>query len=184
MKILGIIGSPRKNSNTEILVNEAMAAAREIGAEIEIIDITQKDINPCNACALCLDTGECVISDDMQPIYAKLLEADGIFIGTPVYFWNVSSQVKILIDRTYPLIMLNRKLRGKVGGIAVVARRAGCGNTYSFLVDYFTLMRMTVGGGVIGYAEQPGDITKDSEAMAQAKAAGKAMVKAIQRSKQ
>ncbi|MFC2027759.1 flavodoxin family protein [Chloroflexota bacterium] len=183
MKILGIIGSPRRNSNTEILVKEAMDGAREIGAEIEIIDITQKNINPCNACALCLDTSECVITDDMQHIYAKLLEADGIFIGTPVYFWNVSSQVKILIDRTYPL-MWNRKLRGKVGGIAVVARRAGCGNTYSFLVDYFTLMRITIGGGVIGYAGEAGDIINDTEAMAQAKAAGKAMVKAIQRAKQ
>lgn len=183
MKILGIIGSPRKNSNTEILVKEAMAGASEIGAEFEIIDITQNTINPCNGCALCLDTNECVISDDMQQIYPKLLEADGIFIGTPVYFWNVSSQVKTLIDRTYPF-MWNRTLRGKVGGIAVVAKRAGCGNTYSFLVDYFTLMRMTIGGGVIGYAGEPGDITKDTEAMAQAKAAGKAMVKAIRRSKQ
>ncbi len=183
MRILGIIGSPRKNSNTEILVKEAMDGAREIGAVIEIIDITEKNINSCNGCTLCLDTSECVVSDDMQHIYAKLLEADGIFIGTPVYFWNVSSQVKALIDRTYPF-MWNRKLRGKVGGIAVVARRAGCGNTYSFLVDYFTLMRMTIGGGVIGYAGEPGEITKDTEAMAQAKAAGKAMVKAIRRSEQ
>lgn len=182
MKILGIIGSPRKNSNTEILVKEAMAAAMELGAEIEIVNITQKTINPCNGCGVCLDTSDCVISDDMQPIYAKLLEADGIFIGTPVYFWNVSSQVKILIDRTFPF-MWNRKLRGKVGGIAVVARRAGCGNTYSFLVDYFTLMRMNIGGGVIGYAEGPGDIINDTEAMEQASAAGRAMVKAIQRSK-
>lgn len=183
MKILGIIGSPRKNSNTEILVKEAMEGARETGADVELLNITEKDIESCNGCALCLDTSECVISDDMQQIYPKLRKADGIFIGTPVYFWNVSSQVKALIDRTYPF-MWNRTLRGKVGGIAVVARRAGCGNTYSFLVDYFTLMRMTIGGGVIGYAGEPGDITKDTEAMAQAKAAGKAMVKAIRRSQQ
>ena len=182
MKIIGIIGSPRNNSNTEILVKKAMEGAGEAGAEIEIIDITQQSINPCNGCALCLDTSECVISDDMHYTYAKLLEADGILIGTPVYFWNVSSQVKIMIDRTYPF-MWNRKLRGKVGGIAVVGRRAGCGNTYSFLVDYFTLMRMTIGGGVIGYADQPGDITKDTEAMTQAKAAGRAMVKAIEKAK-
>ncbi|MCP4725854.1 MAG: flavodoxin family protein, partial [bacterium] len=110
MKIIGIIGSPRKNSNTEILVKEAMQGAREDGAEIEIINITQKSINPCNACALCLDTSECVIADNMTDIYAKLLEADGIFIGTPVYFWNVSGQVKILLDRTYPF-MIQRKLR-------------------------------------------------------------------------
>ena len=181
MKILWIIGSPRKNSNTEILVREAMDGARELGAETEIIDITQKNINPCNGCGICLDAGKCAISDDMEEIYDKLLETDGIFIGTPVYFWNVSSQVKILIDRTYPF-MWNRSFRGKVGGIAVVARRAGCGNTYSFLVDYFTLMRMTIGGGIIGYADEPGDIVNDTEAMEQAKAAGKAMVKAIQRS--
>lgn len=183
MKILGIIGSPRKNSNTEILVDEAMKGVVEAGAEMEIVNIAQKDIAPCNGCAFCLDTGECAITDDMEYIYQKMLEADGIFIGTPVYFWNVSAQVKTLIDRTYPF-MWQRRLRGKVGGIAVVARRAGCGNTYSFLVDYFTLMRMTIGGGVIGYAGEPGDIIKDTEAMSQAKAAGRAMVKAIQRSKQ
>ncbi|MFO8101277.1 MAG: flavodoxin family protein [Dehalococcoidia bacterium] len=181
MKILAIIGSPRKNGNTEILINEAMEGAKGAGAKTEILNIGEMDIGPCRGCAFCLEGGECSISDDMQHIYPKLLEADGIFIGTPVYFWNVSAQVKILIDRTYHL-MVHRKLRGKVGGIAVVANRAGCGNAYSSLNDYFALMRMTLAGGVIGYADEPGDIRGDSEAMSQAGAAGKAMVKAIQRS--
>ncbi len=183
MKIIGIIGSSRKTGNTAILVREAMKGAQELGTEIEILNFAQNNIAPCNGCAFCLETDDCSISDDMQKIYPKLLEADGIFIGTPVYFWNVSGQVKIFLDRTYPF-MIQRKLRGKIGGIAVVARRAGCGNAYSFLTDYFTLMRMTVGGGVIGYAEAEGEIINDTEAMAQTKAAGKAMVKAIQRSKQ
>jgi len=180
VKILAIIGSPRKNSNTEILIKEAMEGAKQAGAETEILNITELNIIPCNGCDFCLDGGECSISDDMQQISPKLIEADGIFIGTPVYFWNVSGQVKILIDRTYPL-MVHRKLRGKVGGIAVVANRVGCGNAYSSLNDYFALMRMTLAGGVIGYAGEPGEIRNDSEAMIQSSAAGKAMVKAIQR---
>ncbi len=182
MKILGIVGSPRKNSNTEIIINEAMEGAKGAGAEVEILNIAEMDISPCRGCAFCLEGGECIISDDMQYVYPKLISADGIFIGTPVYFWNVSGQVKILIDRTYAL-MLHRKLRGKVGGIAVVANRAGCGNAYSSLNDYFALMRMTLAGGVIGYADEPGEIRNDIEAMSQARAAGKAMVGAIQRSK-
>ncbi|MFO8010378.1 MAG: flavodoxin family protein [Dehalococcoidia bacterium] len=180
MKVLGIAGSPRENSNTRILMDEAMEGAGEAGAETEVLDITRKEIAPCDGCAFCLDSGECSTSDDMDLVYSKLIEADAIFIGTPVYFWNVSGQVKVLLDRTYPL-MWHRKLRGKVGGIAVVARRAGCGNAYSFLTDYFTLMRMTVGGGVIGYAGAEAGIRDDKEAMGQAKAAGRAMVRAIKR---
>ncbi len=137
------------------------------------------NIASCNACEFCADGDECSINDDMQNVYPKLVEVDGIFIGTPVYFWSVSGQVKSFMDRTYGL-MRQRKLRGKVGGIAVVARRAGCGNTYSLLNDYFTLMRMTLSGGVIGYAEKEGEINNDTEAMTQASAAGKAMARAIQ----
>ena len=181
MKVLGIIGSRRQNSNTRTLLEEAMRGAREAGADIDILDITEKAIAPCNGCDFCLDDGTCCIDDDMQHVYPRLLAADGIFIGTPVYFWNVSAQVKLMIDRTYPF-MQHRRLRGKVGGIAVVARRAGCGNAYSFLTDYFALMRMPLGGGVIGYAGTAGEITRDTEAMAQAYAAGGAMVKTIRRS--
>jgi len=180
MKVLGIIGSPRQNSNTEILVNEAMEGARQAGAEVEILNITEKDIAPCNGCEFCADTSECSINDDMQQIYTKLLEADGIFIGTPVYFWSVGAQVKTFMDRTYAL-MRERKLRGKVGGAAVVARRAGCATTYSLLITFFNQHRMTFAGGVIGYADKEGDIKTDQEAMQEARLAGRAVVRTLQR---
>ena len=180
MKILGIVGSLRQNSNTGILIKEAMAGAKEAGAEVEILDLIGKNIAPCNGCNFCADAGECSINDDMQSIYDKLEEADGVFIGTPVYFWSVSGQVKVFIDRTFAL-MQSGKLRGKVGGIAVVARRAGCAHTYSFLTDYFAMMRMTLAGGVFGHALAAGDIHKDREAMAQARSAGRSMVKTFRR---
>lgn len=181
MKVLGINGSPRKNGNTELLVREAMVGAQEAGAEVEILNIAGQVIAPCEGCELCADTAECCLNDDMQKIYPMLLEADGIFLGTPVYFWSVCGQVKVFIDRTYALSK-GRKLRGKVGGIAVVAARAGCTSTYTLLTTFFaTHHRMTVAGGVIGYAQKEGDIVQDKQAMRDARLAGKAMVRAIQR---
>ena len=180
MKVLGIVGSPRKNSNTEIMVKAAMDGAREAGAEVEILNITEKDIAPCNGCEFCADTSECSISDDMQQVLTSLLEADGIFVGTPVYFWSVSAQVKAFMDRTYAIIR-ERKLRGKVGGAAVVARRAGCANAYSLLTTFFIQHRMSFAGGIIGYADAEGDIKNDQEAMNEARLAGRAMVRTIQR---
>ncbi|MDY6910978.1 MAG: flavodoxin family protein [Chloroflexota bacterium] len=180
MKILGIVGSLRRNSNTGILVQEAMNGAKEAGAAVEVLSLTGKNIAPCNGCDFCVDAGECSINDDMQSIYGKLVEADGIFIGTPVYFWSVSGQVKVFIDRTYAL-MQKREMRGKIGGIAVVARRAGCANAYSLLTTFFVQHRMSLAGGIIGYADKERDINHDKEAMTESRLVGKAMVRAIQR---
>ena len=85
MKVLGIVCSPRKRGNTEIMVEEALAATREAGAETELVLIADKNITPCDACGSCRETGFCRIKDDMQPIYQQLEAADAIILGTPVY---------------------------------------------------------------------------------------------------
>ena len=86
MKITGIVCSPRKGGNTEILVAQALHASREKGAETEMILTADKQISPCDACDGCLGNGICVVEDDMQEIYQKFETADGIIFGTPVYF--------------------------------------------------------------------------------------------------
>ena len=159
MKILGIVGSPRKGGNTEILVREALAGAAESGAETELVLVAGKSIAPCDGCGACSETGICKIKDDMQPIYRQLESADGVIFGTPVYFINVTAQAKAIMDRTYAFLG-TRKLRGKVAAAIVAARRVGAGQTLSLLYTYFTAQRMLIAGGGIGYGSGKGEVKK------------------------
>ena len=186
MKILGIVCSPRKNGNTQILIEEALDAAREKGAETEMVLVADKQISPCDACDGCLEDGVCVIEDDMQEIYQKLEDADGIIFGTPVYFINVSAQAKAVIDRTYAFLW-TRKLRGKVAAAAVATRRIGAGQVLSLLYSWFTAQRMINVGGCIGYGRDKGEVKEGvgggpgSTALGEARAVGKAMVGMVNR---
>jgi multimeric flavodoxin WrbA len=103
MKILGIMGSPRKRGNTDLLLDEALRGARSQGAEVEKLMISELDISPCREIYACLRDGNCVIDDDMQQVYVKLLEADHIILASPMFFYGLTSQVKALIDRCQAL---------------------------------------------------------------------------------
>ncbi len=195
MKVLGIVCSPRKNGNTEILVKEALSSAHKLGAETEMIKVSEVDIIPCDGCETCEITGECKIEDDMQGIYAKLLQADGIIFGSPVYWWGVTTQAKIIMDRTF-LFRKGRRLRNKVAGAVVVARQVGASKAFSELHDFFGLHRMIParsigprsdeeldrewGGGVIAYADKPGEVVNNQQAVARAQSLGVAMVETVQ----
>lgn len=149
VKVIGIIGSPRKNSNTEILVKKALKAAEDAGALTEIINLGKAEIEPCIACDICKSTGECAIYDDMRGIIGKLQEAHGIIIGSPVYFGNVSSHMKMFMDRSRPL-RIDFKLRDKVGGaISVGASRNGGQETTISAIHEFLLIHdaIIVGDG-------------------------------------
>lgn len=182
MKVIGIVCSPRDGGNTEILIREALKGAEEKGSKVELITLAGKTITPCNACRACVDTAKCPIEDDMQEIYKKLQEADGIIIGSPVYFYNVSAQAKLLIDRTYALFW-EKKLTGKVAGVLVMARRLGGANVLSNLYAILTAHRMIVAGGTVGYEGEAvpygekGAVKKDERAMLEAKAVGKNVVR-------
>jgi len=103
MKILGIMGSPRKRGNTELLLDEALRGARSQGAEVEKLIVSELDISPCLEIYGCLRDGHCVIDDDMQQVYVKLTEADHIILASPMFFYGLTSQVKALIDRCQAL---------------------------------------------------------------------------------
>jgi multimeric flavodoxin WrbA len=173
MKILGIVGSGRDGGNTEILVTEALATAKENGAdETKLIKLTTYKIDPCDGCGICKDTGNCRIDDGMQKIYPEILDADGIIIGSPVYFWNISGQTKIFIDRTYPFIH-KRRLRDKVGGAIVVSTRAGCSNAFLAISSFFMIQRMRVVGGAICYGAKIGEVRNDRRGLTEVKALGR-----------
>ncbi|NYB52444.1 MAG: flavodoxin family protein [Methanobacteriaceae archaeon] len=146
-KIIGIVGSPRKDGNTENLVKEALKAAGKVGAETEIITLADKEIEPCVACDICKATGECAIYDDVPDILRKMLDSHGLIIGSPVYFGNVSAQVKILMDRSRPL-RGDFKLQNKIGGAISVggSRNGGQETTISTIHDFMLIHDMVLVG--------------------------------------
>jgi len=103
MKVLGIMGSPRRQSNTEILLDRALAGAEEMGAEVEKVVVSQLKVSPCREIYACLKDGHCAIRDDMQWLYEKLLEADHIMFASPIFFYGLTSQAKAIVDRCQAL---------------------------------------------------------------------------------
>lgn len=182
MKIVGLMCSPRKGGNTEILLEECLRSSRDMGAFTELIPVNEKDIKPCQGCFSCQNTGQCQIQDDMQEIYKKLLEADGIVFATPVYFWSMTGQAKVLLDRTMALRFPYLKLAHKVGGLITVAGRRGAVNTANIFQRYFIGSHMVSAEcDVDGFAVEKGEIRKDKYAMKAAWELGRQMVLLIKK---
>ncbi len=103
LKVLGIMGSPRRQSNTEILLDKALSGARQAGAQVEKVLVSRLRISPCLEIYACLKDGRCAIEDDMQALYEKLLAADHIIFASPIFFYGITSQAKAVIDRCQAL---------------------------------------------------------------------------------
>jgi multimeric flavodoxin WrbA len=176
MKVLGIVCSPRKGGNTEILVQEALASAQACSAETELVTVWDKDIRPCDGCLSCEKTGKCHIKDDVQEIYPKLIAADGIVWGTPVYFWSATAQAKMLIDRSYALYTNNNQLASKVSGVISVGASLGNVAVWNLFNTFFSVHHMLSTDFVYGYARNKGDVRKDKHAMQAARELGRQMV--------
>lgn len=97
--VLGVLGSPRRGGNSEMLLDAALEGARSTGAQAEKVVLSELHIRPCTACEGCADGVQCVLDDDMRPLYTKLEEADVIILASPVYFYGVTAQMKAFIDR-------------------------------------------------------------------------------------
>jgi multimeric flavodoxin WrbA len=179
MKILGLSFSPRPSGNTIVLLNQALGGARDEGAETELYTVAGKDIKPCDGCWGCRETGECHIKDEMQNLYARLLEADGIIFGSPVYFYNMTGQGKTVIDRTIALNKPGRNLANKVGGIVAVAGSFGLADTVKDLYFYMITRRMLPASFVAAYGGGKGDVKNLEKCMKAAKDLGKEMVQIV-----
>ena len=169
MKVIGIIGSPRKNGNTEILTTRTLEAIAEEGIDTELIPLAGLDIRPCNACMAC-DSGEqCSIQDDLFPIYLKMKEADGIILASPVYFGSATALIKALMERVGYIVRKNgNPFSRKVGGPLVVARRAGHTFTMAQMTSWFQIMGMVVPGSTywnIAFGRKIGEVSNDEEGM-------------------
>jgi multimeric flavodoxin WrbA len=188
MNILGIAGSPRKGGNTELMMNEALKTAADSGCETHLYLTTGKNLGPCLACASCFKVEHCIQQDDMQDLYRLMEMADGIIIGSPVYFHNVSAQAKIVMDRTFAFLK-KHNLSGKVGGAIVTVRRVGGSQTRAMIYDFFIAHHMVVAGGAIGYGPNPGDVLTgvgggiNMSAMDEARLLGGDMVEMVRKMK-
>ncbi len=98
-KVLGISTSPRVKGNTDLLVREALRGAESVDAEADYLSLIGRQISPCVECNQCYETGVCRVQDDFQDIFTRMLEADALVFGAPVFFMTVPAQAKMLIDR-------------------------------------------------------------------------------------
>jgi multimeric flavodoxin WrbA len=176
MKILAVSCSPRKKGNTATLLAEALRGAQQEGAEVELYSVSGKTIKPCDGCHTCNEAGKCHIQDDMQELYLKLHEADGIIFGTPVYFYNIAAQAKTIIDRTIVTGHPDMSLANKVGGIVAVAGSFGLSSAVKDLYFYIISRHMLPANYVAAYASPPGDVKKLEKCMKAAFDLGRQMV--------
>jgi multimeric flavodoxin WrbA len=176
MKILAVSCSPREKGNTANLLAEALRGVQQEGAGVELYSLSGKTIQPCDGCRTCNETGQCHIQDDMQELYEKLLAADGIIFGTPVYFYNMASQAKAIIDRTIVTNHPAMSLANKVGGIVAVAGSFGLASAVKELYFYIISRHMLPANYVAAYAGPEGDVRKLEKCMKAAFDLGRQMV--------
>jgi multimeric flavodoxin WrbA len=189
LKVLGIFGSPRRGGNTEILLEEALKGVEKEGGEVERLLLTDFTITPCRECHGCDETGQCVISDDMQKVYPKLLEADILILASPIFFYGVTAWAKALVDRCQALwarkYLLKDPSLGKEGKkrkgflISVAATKGekvfdGAVLTSKYFFD--VLNAEYVGELVFRGVDAKGDILKFPEAIRQAFETGRRLV--------
>jgi multimeric flavodoxin WrbA len=161
MKIIGVSGSPRKG-NTEWMISTLLAAAAQYGAETELLLLRKMDVRMCRGCLTCEQGGRerkgiCVIKDDMNALYPKLMAADAIVLATPAYFEMLSGLLKNFLDRTNPIWP---HLEGKkIAGLAVAEEATG--QTIRNIQTYASLLKMQWVGSVTVLAKMPGDAAKN-----------------------
>ena len=168
MKVLLINGSPRKDSNTELALKEMVAVFEKEGIETEIMNIGGKDIRGCIACGKCRQLGKCVFDDIVVEAGKKLAEADGLVVGSPVYYASANGTVVSFMDRLF--YSNSSDLRMKVGAAIAVARRGGQTTTFDQLNKYFTISGMPVASGQYWnglHGTAPGEGAEDCEGMQQ-----------------
>jgi multimeric flavodoxin WrbA len=179
-RVVIVKGSPREKGNTAFLADRVAEGAKAAGAFVESFTLHNMDISPCDACDACHvePYGGCVVGDDMQLLYPRLLDADAIVIASPVYWFTVSAQTKLFMDRCYALVDADGYLmRGKKIGIVMTYGdddpfASGAINAFRTFQDGFSYVGAQIVGMVYGSASDPGEIEGNTEVTAKAYALG------------
>jgi multimeric flavodoxin WrbA len=182
MKVLGINGSPRKDGNTAIMIRTALDELEKAGIETELYQFSGKTIHGCKACMKCFQNKDkkCAFDDDdFNQCLEKMIDADGIILGSPTYFTDVTSEMKGLIDRAGFVSFANgRFFRRKTGAAVVAVRRAGSTHVFDTLNHFFFISEMMVPGSRywnMGIGREKGEVLKDDEGINTMKVLGENM---------
>jgi multimeric flavodoxin WrbA len=180
-KVLIFLGSPRKEGNSTALAKKVIAGAESAGAKVESFYLHDMDIKPCDACEACRDKSEtdCILDDDMRGLFPKLRQADVIVIASPIYWFTVSAQTKLFMDRWYALGgPEGHSFKGKRFGIVLTYAdtdpfTSGAVNALRTFQDALNYVGASTIGMVYGSAWEAGEIKKNQELMKKAYELGK-----------
>lgn len=164
MKVLAINGSPHKEGNTYLALAKVCEKLNAEGIETEIVNVGALNITGCKACGACSKLGKCRIDDGFNEISEKLANADGIVVGSPVYYAGINGTLKAFLDRAF--YVNSAKLRFKPAAAVVALRRSGVTDSYQTIYNYFTFAEMLITPtpywpGIHGGA--PGECLQDTE---------------------
>lgn len=179
MKVVAFNGSPRRNGNTVTLIDEIFKILNNEGIETEMIQLGNKPVHGCTACGKCkeIQNGKCHIKNDhLNMCIEKMEEADGILIGSPVYFADVTPEVKALIDVAGYVTRANgHTLKRKIGAGVVAVRRGGALHTFETINNFFLINQIIVPGSSywnFAFGRNPGEVLNDEEGMQTMKTLG------------
>lgn len=188
MKVIAFNGSPRKNGNTSIIIDAVFEPLIDANIEVEQIQIGNSDIRGCKACGQCrsIQDRRCHMNSDfVNECIAKMIEADGIILGSPVYFADVSTEIKALIDVAGYVTRGNGHLLARKPGAGVaVARRAGLSHTLSTMNNFFLINQMIVPGSTywnLAFGKAIGDVKNDVEGIETMRKLGENMAWLLQK---
>jgi len=181
MKVVGINGSPRQEGNTSILIQTVFNELNQQGIETELIQLSKKTIKGCMACWTCTTqkNSKCIMTDDFNDCFAKMIAADGIILGSPVYSAGVTSQIKAFIDRASVVLAANKGLlKHKVGAAVIAVRRGGAISAFDTLSHFLHSKEMFLVGSTywnMVYGRDIGEVEQDQEGIANMKNLGQNM---------
>lgn len=182
MNVVALNGSPRKDGNTMMLMTTVLDELQAAGIATEMIQIGGNAIRGCAACRSCFanKNNRCVMTDDLvNDCIEKLRAADGIILGSPVYFSDITSEMKALIDRAGLVGRANGDLyKRKLGAAVIAVRRAGAIHAFDTLNHFFLINQMIIPGSSywnIGIGREKGDVQNDAEGMQTMKTLGQNM---------
>jgi multimeric flavodoxin WrbA len=193
MKVLAVYGSPRRKGNTSILLNRAVAGARQAGAEVEEIILRDLKMSPCLEIYGCKKAGRCVIPDDFQDFHDKILESEGLMLASPIFFYSVSAHTKILIDRCQslwvkkhwidqaPMGARTSKRKGLFISVGATKGKKLFDGVLLTMKYFFEVLDMELQNSLLYRGmDFEGDVLNHQEYLDQAYEAGKDLVAAIQ----
>jgi multimeric flavodoxin WrbA len=182
MKVVAFNGSARKKGNTEAMIQRVFEELEKEGIRTELVQLSDKALRGCIACMQCFENKDqqcAVTDDDMNICIGKMLEADGIILGSPTYFADVSTEMKALIDRAGMVAIANDYMFKRKPGAAVVAvRRAGSIHAFDTMNHFFTINQMIIPGSIywnMGFGLEKEEVKSDEEGMQTMKNLGQNM---------